>query len=250
MKEMCSWSAVQRRTWIGLNSSIPKADNGAALAGYAYYAAPHQARSELDCELGGLVAVVEDGVDLHDVEGGDDLRLVDELHDEVRLPVGEAAADGGTDAGGDVRIDDVEVEGDVDPVEVREVSYGAAHDARDPVGVYLLHGVHPDPRLPEHKPFLHVHRAEPDDHHVFRAHARALSADADEVGMAAAREHGERHAVNVPRGRGLRRVEVGVGVEPDDAGALERPRDARYGPDGDGVVAAEEDREEPLSDHG
>src|SRR3712207_8362342 len=52
-------------------------------------------------------------------------------------------------SGGDVGVYDVEVEGEVDPLEVREVPEGAAHYARDPVGVYLLHRVDADAGLEE-----------------------------------------------------------------------------------------------------
>jgi hypothetical protein len=104
---------------------------------------------------------------------------------------------------------------------VRQVPKGASYDARDAVGVYLFHGVDPDSCLQEKAPFLHVHRAEAQDHDVFGARASALAADAHQVGVAPAREHGERHAVDVPRGRGLGNVEVGVGIEPDYAGAAE-----------------------------
>src|SRR3712207_4016077 len=93
----------------------------AALVGHAYDLAPHQARDELDGELGCLVAVVKDGVDLDDIERGNYPSLVDELHNEVSLAVAEAAPNRGADARGDVGIDDVEVEGEVDPLEVREI---------------------------------------------------------------------------------------------------------------------------------
>ena len=47
--------------------------------------------------------------------------LVDEFHEEVRFPVGEPSAHGRADAGGHFGVEHVEVEGEVDPVDVREV---------------------------------------------------------------------------------------------------------------------------------
>src|SRR5215210_9481806 len=70
--------------------------------------------------------------------------------------------------------------------------------------------------------------------------------------MAAPRQGRQRHAVDVARRRGCRRIEVRVGVDPDKT----RP-DSRRGtrnpgdsPDGDGVIPAEEDREHPLGYYG
>jgi hypothetical protein len=167
----------------------------------------------------------------------------------VRFAVGEPAPYRRPDAGGYPRVHHVEIQRDVNPLEVRESPEGAAHDARDPVGVHLLHRVDADPGLLEQQAFLQIHGPQAHDHHVFGVYARALAADGHQVGVAATREHGERHAVDVPRRRGLGGVEVGVGVEPDEAGAPRVLRDAGDGAYGDGVVAAEEDGEVTLGGH-
>ena len=62
------------------------------------------------------------------------------------------------------------------------------------------------------------------------------------------RAAGQRHAVDVAAGAGIRRVHVGVRVEPDQADLLfaafaEVARDAGHGSDGDGMVAAQHQRD-------
>ena len=58
-----------------------------------------------------------------------------------------------------------------------------------------------------------------------------------------AERHRQRHAVDVAAGRGRRRVDVGVRVQPDDAaGPAERPGQAAQRADRDRVVAAQHQR--------
>src|SRR6185437_1683650 len=58
-------------------------------------------------------------------------------------------------------------------------------------------------------------------------------------------ERGEGHSVDVAAGRSFGRVEVGVGVDPDEADFLlplaVKGGDTGDGPGGDGVVSAEDD---------
>lgn len=49
--------------------------------------APHQTRHQLHRQLRRSVALVQDRVDLHHVEGGHDAGFVDELHDQVCFTV-------------------------------------------------------------------------------------------------------------------------------------------------------------------
>src|ERR687889_41581 len=70
--------------------------------------------------------------------------------------------------------------------------------------------------------------------------------------MSAPRESRQRHAVDVARRRGLWRVEIRVGINPDHT--RPQPRrgagDPGDGPDRDGVIPPEEDREQTLLDFG
>src|SRR6516165_9141505 len=64
-------------------------------------------------QVGGAVVLVDDGVDLDHFEAEEAAVVGDDLHGEMRLAVGGAAADGGADAGGVLGVDPVHVEGDV-----------------------------------------------------------------------------------------------------------------------------------------
>src|SRR5262245_25389450 len=71
-------------------------------------------QDELHREASRPVLDVEHWIDLHDVDGRQPLRLRDHLHREVRLAIRQAAVDGRADAGGETRVDAVDVEADVD----------------------------------------------------------------------------------------------------------------------------------------
>ena len=124
-----------------------------------------------------------------------------------------------------------------------EVLQRPAHDAGDAVQVDLLHGVGPHAGLVDELALVAVDAPDADENHVLGTHARLRSADTDEVRMPSAGQGGEGHPVDVARRRRLRHVEIGVGVEPDHAGATRLANDARDGPYGDRVVAAQKDGE-------
>src|SRR5687768_7574242 len=75
-------------------------------------------KNELGGEACGLVALVLDRVHLGDVHAEKPLAVIRRLGNEVRLAVGEAAADGRADPGRLERVDAVDV--------VREVESGRA----------------------------------------------------------------------------------------------------------------------------
>src|SRR5215204_4485313 len=149
--------------------------------------ASHQALDELDCDCGCAVLDVQDGVHFDHVERRNYPGLVDQLHQQVRLPVGESAAHGCAYAGGDFGIDGVEGEREVNPVDIREAFDGASHDARRAVGVDVLHSVDPHAGLPQQPLLLNIHGAQPDDHDVLCPDAGPRTADPDEVRVAAPR---------------------------------------------------------------
>src|ERR687893_1019445 len=149
--------------------------------------ATHQALDELDCDCGCAVLDVQDGVDFDHVERRNYPGLVDQLHQQVCLPIRESSAHGCADAGGDFGVDGIEVEREVHPVDVREAFNGASHDARRAVGVDVLHGVDPHAGLPQQALLLHIHGAQADDHDVLCPDASPRTTDPDEIGMAAPR---------------------------------------------------------------
>src|SRR3954469_9073792 len=58
------------------------------------------AERKLDRQVGGAVVLVDDRVDLDDLEAGHAAVVRDDLHGEVGLAIGGAAADGSADTGG------------------------------------------------------------------------------------------------------------------------------------------------------
>jgi hypothetical protein len=85
-----------------------------------------------------------------------------------------------------------------------------------------------------------VQVADADHHDLLGAQLGAGPPQVDQVGVAGAGEYGHRHAVDVARGRRVRRVEVAVRVHPDHAQRAVSAH-AADGADGHGVVAAEKD---------
>src|SRR5215218_7615443 len=149
--------------------------------------ASHQALDQLDSERGRAVLDIQDGVDFDHIERRDYSGLVDEFHQEVRLPEGEPSAHGCADAWGDCGVNGVEVEREVHPVDVREAFDGASHDARRAVGVDVLHRIDPHAGLTQQALLLHVYGAQAYDHDVLCPDARPRTSDPHEIGMAAPR---------------------------------------------------------------
>ena len=76
-------------------------------------AAAEQAGRQLDHDAGAFSPVVEERIELDQVERGDKPAVAQHLHDQMRLAEGGAAGHGGADAGRDVRIEEVDVEADM-----------------------------------------------------------------------------------------------------------------------------------------
>ena len=148
----------------------------------------------------------------------------DHLHAQLRLAVGRPALDGGADAGGDVGVEEIDVEADV------QVGVGVDRRQRQLHGVAHAHLV--DVAHVEDLEAVLVHElllagvdaADADLPHPLRADRRHLAADLDQLLRAEAAQAGDRHAVDVAARRELVGVEVGVGVEPEDAQLLVRSR--------------------------
>jgi hypothetical protein len=134
--------------------------------------------------------------------------------------------------GCDGRVERVHVEGEVDgaiPARVHGVE-GHLDDPADAVAVDVGHAERLDAVLAEDLLLAGVDVAEADVHDPVRPE-RGL--DPRELGdlLAEAEEEGDGHAVDVPGLGRLRGVDVGVGVDPDDArvgvGAAERDQSSQ-----------------------
>ena len=130
------------------------------------------------------------------------------------------------------------------------------HYPSNPMAIDVMHAERADAVLAQDLLLAAVDIAQPDVHE-FR-HADALLRgdpveDALFVGLGEARDEGDGHAVNVTGVRGLGRVDVGMGVDPDDPhfAAVEALADgsggSRDGADRDAVVAAEGEDEAALA---
>src|SRR5919107_4089914 len=137
------------------------------------------------------------------------------------------------------------------PVDVGEALDGVSHDASRSVGIDVLHRVDPHAGFAQQALLFYIHGAQADNHDIIGSDACSLAADPDEVGVAASRESRQGHAVDVARRRGRRRVEIRVGINPDHTRPQPRSGagDPGDGPDRDGVIPPEEDREKTLLDY-
>src|SRR4029453_1891950 len=83
-------------------------------------AGPEGACGQLHGQTRSLVLVVENRVDLDQLDRAEEPAFGDELHHQVRLPVREAATNGRPHTRGDIRVDDVQVDGDMDARRLRD----------------------------------------------------------------------------------------------------------------------------------
>src|SRR5919204_3402974 len=97
------------------------------------------ARDEIHRQLGRVVAAVENGIDLDDLERAGEAGFGDDLEREVRLAKREPAAYGRPDAGRDVGIENVHVEADMDEAWTLDPLERAVDRRLDPVPVDLAH---------------------------------------------------------------------------------------------------------------
>ncbi len=153
------------------------------------------------------------------------------------------------------RIDDVEIEADV-KVGRRRVDAGqhALQDVADAVLVHRPHVVAPQSGSRDRGLFLAVDRSGADDGDIRRRDRRPF-ASAQELGeVRVSGEEGDAHPVHVAGGRGMRGVEIGMGVDPQDGHALALPGSApRHRADrahGDAVVPADDEGALPVREGG
>ena len=127
---------------------------------------PEGARHEFYGDQRGRVLAVEDRVHLDDLERAGDPRLGHELEREVRLAVGEPAAQWRPYARCDLGIENVEVERDVDETRAGNTVECFVERSLDPDPVDLAHGEDPDLGVAEERLLGGVECARADDGHT------------------------------------------------------------------------------------
>src|SRR5579864_6225430 len=207
-------------------------------------------QAQLDRQGGRAVVLVDDRVDLDDLKAGHASVVGDDLHGQVGFAVAGAAAHRGAHAGSVFRIDPVHVERDV-------VAGGAASghaqgffdDRAHAALVDIAHGIDLDPGLFDVLLLAGIDIAYAHQDTVFRLHFGREVVDVGEFRRAQAQDRRQRHAVDIPARRGLRRVDVRVRVNPDQPHfLLLSPVKFRYtshGSGSHGMVSAENQRHFP-----
>src|SRR5690348_15148559 len=164
------------------------------------------------------------------------------------LAPGHTARDRCANARSILGIDSIEIEADMNARGARGCQGNrVASDAVHPVAIDISHGKDVRARPLEQLALAGVDLARADDDDAVWVDMRATTSHLDQRrithrGVAIAAERAKNHAVDIARWAGLRRIEVGMGVEPDDAGRIDRVGDAAAGAERDAMVAAENDR--------
>ena len=135
--------------------------------------------------------------------------------------IGGAAPDGRADAGRVFGIDPVQIERDV-------IADGAAsgqaqrlfHHRAHATLVDVAHGEDVHAGAANVLALVFVHVADADQHTIFRPHLGTEAIHVAEWRVEQPHDGTERHAMNVAAGRGFGRVDVAVGVDPQQPDAL------------------------------
>ena len=138
-----------------------------------------------------------------------------QLHDQMRFAIGRAARHGGADAGGHRGIEEVDVEADMQHAVLRPHPLDDLADQHgDAELVDRAHVGDGDAALEHQLLLLRIDRADAEQVEPFGTYRGTwlLAEQPVEPGLAA--QERRRHAVHVAGLRGLRRVVVGMGVEP------------------------------------
>lgn len=154
----------------------------------------------------------------------------------------EAAAFGHAHARGEERVEHIEVEADAKATGGRRhPSPGFGQHAAQAAAADLMTGIETHAQPAQALGLAALDAAHADHAAIARVdHGGGLVADGGECRIAFAEQHGQRHAVQAVAGRGLRRVAVEVGVDPEQAEwAAAGLGNAAPAADGRGVVAAD-----------
>src|SRR5262249_1132244 len=159
----------------------------------------------------------------------------------MRLAVGEPARNGSADTGRDHRVDDVEIEADVDERRSGEERERVAHRPLEAASVDVAHRVDADVELTDQLTLAVVERADADECGALDRRRRPCIVQ--ERIARGAECCGERHPMDVARRRRLWTVEVAVCVDPEHRAGAVRTRETTERADRDRVVAAEDERQ-------
>jgi len=132
----------------------------------------------------------------------------------VRFAVAKAPRDGRADAGGEVGVQDVGVEGHVQSVGAGEVLDGFHRDVGDASPVDVGHREGLDAEVANHGALIGVDGPKPEVDDVFGTQFGWVATHASQAWIAVSEEDGDGHAVHVAGWAGGRRVEVGVRIDP------------------------------------
>ena len=205
-----------------------------------------RARDELDCERARSRSPGRGSGSPRRPRTSRRAGLRDELECEVRLAVGEAAADRSSDAGRDLRVERVHVERDVHEAGAGDLRQRLADRPLDPDPVDVAHRVRADAELANPLALALVERPQADERDAARVDRRQRPHVAREAAVRETERGGERHPVHVAGGGGLGRVQVAVRVEPEHAADAAGAREPAERSQRDGVVAAEHERQRVL----
>src|ERR1019366_1527723 len=149
---------------------------------------PKRRERQLDGQVGGLIALVDDGIYFHDFKTQHASVVGDDFHGKVRLAIGGGA--------------------------VSSHAESFLHDGAHAAFVDIAHGEDLDSGLAYVFFFEVVNIADADEHAIFRTHFGRKVVDPAEFDGRKAHERGERHAVDIAAEGRVGSVHVGVGVDP------------------------------------
>jgi hypothetical protein len=168
------------------------------------------------------------------------------LHDQVRLAERGTARDGGSGAGRELRIEEIDVQADMDEaVAPARLVDDAAHQHRGTELVELAHVDNVDAARLQQVALAAIDGAHAEQMQVLRIERDARLLGDRQPGLAA--QPCRRDPMQVARRRGCRGVEIRVRIEPQheqrapDFGAI--LQHAAHRVDGQPVIAAEHDRD-------
>ncbi|EGE56147.1 hypothetical protein RHECNPAF_7500119 [Rhizobium etli CNPAF512] len=195
---------------------------------------------------GALATIVEKRIELDEIERRDETAVGQHFHDQMGLAEGRAARHRRADAGGNIGIEEIEIEADMQQaVGLGDDIENIPHDGGDALFVDRAHIEDVDTVFVDFFALARIDRTDADLEDMFRIdEGTVLRQDLGELRLAA--EEGDRHAVNIAGGGGGRRIEIGMGIEPEHeeratlvGGVTGHAGDAAHGK---AVVAAENER--------
>lgn len=192
--------------------------------------------------------LLQTGIDLDQIHGDQLAGLMHTLCDIVPFSEGQTSAHGRARRWRPLRIQRVDVKGEMDRRIRPDVTEGHFHDAADTVAIDVMHAEGSDSVFAEDLFLAAVDVAEADVDEFGEADELVGSQPAEDVALVRggeAGQEGDGHAVDVAGVGRFRRVDVGVRVDPDDGdfSPVEPLADgfggAGDGADCDAVIAAE-----------